>query len=185
MQKNNQPKQSISIPYECNESIDMNDSIYVIERTDSKSFYKKCRVCNGERYLTVNGVRFGCPCCEHEEETLFVNHYEVQHYRVNEINVESHNAKNLEVKFYMKSGLDSCISEDISRISKRLDLENLNKDTANASLDYDVEGDQYTDYNLAVKCMTVANERELQKLVEYNKANGTSYAMPIFKYRRG
>lgn len=152
----------------------MNDSIYVIERTDSKSFYKKCRVCNGERYLTVNGIRFGCPCCEHEEETLFINHYEVQRYRVNVIKAESHNAKNLEVKFYMHSMIQT---------QKRLDLENLNKDTTNASLDFDVEGDQYTDYNLAVKCMTAANERELQKLVEYNKANGTTYEMPIFKNR--
>lgn len=82
--------QKITIGYESNVPINLDDVLYLVEIADNghKTFFRNCRVCGGTRSLTVNGVTFACPCCNHEEQAITVHKFIVRRYRVHKIEVE-------------------------------------------------------------------------------------------------
>lgn len=77
-----EPNQSLTINYRSSVPLNMDDVVYIVETDDNghKTFFQKCRVCGGERKLTINGVTFDCPCCRTEEKALTVHKFVVHRY---------------------------------------------------------------------------------------------------------
>ena len=128
-------------------------------------------MCNDTHSVTVNGVTFGCPCCNRGAQAIFVQQHVVHRYRVYRVSdeVESNEWKageNHNVKFgvYRKVGLgwgDNRHTELWARDFQ----ERLNAPCGDRPIN---EYGIYDDYKLAVSVAERMNEIELEQLKAYN-----------------
>lgn len=166
-------------------NINIGDVFYIIERTDGKSYYSNCRVCNGEKTLTVNGFTFRCPACDKEEKTLTVFGYKVFRYRVYSIEIKMPDddwkiseRRTKTYGLYHKHG-KGYFRNNHKRISKTENLLRafLNQEEVNKHNYSDII---YSDYERAVKCAEKLTRESREEVKKYNLEHGTNYDLPVF-----
>lgn len=174
-------------------SIDVNigDVFYKIEATDHKQYYRKCRVCEGKKELTVNGITFKCPMCQAESDVLRVYGYFVRRYRVYAITDYIYNADwkydgekpKRKYDLYHKSGH--------GRYSYNCEHKTctVNEMYFNESKGYfdcpapswrAIDSYLYSNYSLAVEVANKLTQEQVERVREYNEKNGTDYELPVF-----
>ena len=179
MSKQTKPTQTLTINYQADVPLKMDDVLYVVETTDdgrgSKTFYQTCRVCGGKRELTINGATFRCPCCEHEQKSITVHKYIVRRHRVHKVEVSKgtdtwkpSNFQTVKFGLYKKSGRGY-----FSTTTREIRNPDINPAEP---LRYD--DPIFTDYALAVAAAKAFNEREAARLADYNELHGTHYEIP-------
>lgn len=184
----NNKQQQTTIYYDTPRPVNIGDVFYSIREGDFVTFREPCKVCNGKRELTVNGVTFRCPCCDNHKETIRVCKYVVRRFRVNAI-TQSTNAsywkadetRRVSFELYHKSGLGyhgdeyyrTEISEDYFTRYYNFPYKEGNTIGRYSSALYD-------DYDLAVSVADKLTEKELERLAAYNAEYGTDHA-PTFK----
>ena len=171
--------------------IKIGDVFYRIETTDFRHFYRKCRVCEGNKTLTINGVTFACPMCQKESEVLRVNGFFVRRYRVyaiteytNDNDWKADDWRAVKYKLYHKSGRGYSVynnnhktievSEEYFTSASRLNNPEVHE---HVCLDYRI----YSDYKLAVEVAEKLNQMQVDKVRAYNEENNTDYELPVFK----
>ena len=175
----NKPNQTLTINYQADAPLKLDDVLYIVEIADSgqhsKTFYQTCRVCGGKRELTINGVTFRCPCCESEQKAITVYKYIVRRCRVHKVKVSKSTetwkpSEYQTVKFgiYKKSGRGYW-----STTARELYREDINPAEPLRR-----DNPVFTDYALAVAAAKAYNERERARLADYNELHGTQYEMP-------
>lgn len=170
--------------------VNIGDVFYRVEPTDFKHYYRTCRVCEGKRDITVNGITFKCPMCQSESEVLRVRGYFVRRYRLYSIEKFISNqdwkydGKEPLVRYeiYHKSGLGHSFSNNFStrKVSSDMfsgDCRYFNNQDAN---EYSVDSCLYSDYKLAVAVAERLTQEQIDKVRAYNIENGTDYALPVF-----
>ncbi len=191
--------QQAVVNYTAPRPVNIGDVFYRIECAETLHFYEPCKVCGDKRELTINGVTFKCPCCNHGAQATNVDRYVVRRYRVYAIGDEvlNHEWKpstqhTVKFKLYRKCGhgytgygYSGFNSEGggSAELTDRDFTEKLN-------VPY-IEGMQrnygystapfYDDYKLAVKVAEQYNADELRRLDEYNKEHGTAYVAEFKK----
>lgn len=175
----NKPNQTLTINYQADVPLKLDDVLYIVETPDSggsKTFTQTCRVCGGKRELTINGVTFRCPCCDHEQKVLVVHKYIVRRYRVYKVEVSKStetwkpsNYINVKFEIYKKSGRRYCSTT--ARSLRYGDINPAEPLHHNAPV--------FTDYALAVAAAKAYNKREAARLADYNQLHGTQYEMPV------
>lgn len=172
-------------------NVEIGDVLYFIEATEHECYHTKCRVCGGERKVTVNGVTFDCPMCRCEEEALLVSGYSVRHFRVCSIMVE------MPTRNEWKASDARLTTYGLYRTSKgtwnggsskTLDKRNLDDKETNLSVDemlgtFYTDKVVYSDYKLAVKVADALTAREIDKVVTFNEEHGTDFAPPAWNIK--
>ncbi len=184
MADNQTKQQTATVAYNAPRPINIGDVFYMIAQGETKQFYEPCKVCNDTHSVTVNGVTFGCPCCNRGAQAIFVQQHVVHRYRVYRVSdeVESNEWKageNHNVKFgvYRKVGLgwgDNRHTELWARDFQ----ERLNAPCGDRPIN---EYGIYDDYKLAVSVAERMNEIELEQLKAYNAEHGTHYEVHFTK----
>lgn len=125
--------------------------------------------------MTINGVTFRCPCCEHEQKAITVYKYIVRRYRVHKVEVskgtETWKPSDFQtVKFgiYKKSGRGYWSTT--ARELRNVDI--------NPAEPLHYDDPVFTDYALAVAAAKAFNDREIARLADYNELHGTQYEIP-------
>lgn len=72
-------KQNIMFEYEANQSYNLGDVFYTIERCSRPVMTDKCPVCHGEKHIQVNGYTIECSYCKSDR---FAQRYDYIHYIV-------------------------------------------------------------------------------------------------------
>lgn len=175
----NKPNQTLTINYQSDVPLKLDDVLYIVETPDngrgSKTFTQTCRVCEGKRELTINGVTFRCPRCEYEQKALTVHKYIVRRYRVYKVEAAK-SAETWKPSDYMdvRFGIyKKCGRGYGSTIAHTLQYGDINPAEPLRS-----ERPVFTDYALAVAAAKAYNEREIARLADYNQLHGTQYEMP-------
>ena len=172
-------------------NVKIGDVFYRVEPTDFKHYTRKCRVCEGKRELTVNGITFQCPMCGKEQETLRVHGFFVRRYRVYSI---EHYINNSDWKYdgdepavryglYHKSGkghfsynnTHRTITVGVSDFSPKVGWFNC-PDPSKHSVDRCL----YSDYRLAVQVANKLTKEQVEIVRKYNEDNNTDYPLPMF-----
>ena len=175
----NKPNQTLTIHYQADVPLKLDDVLYIVEITEygrgSKTFTRTCRVCGGKQELTINGVTFRCPCCENEQKALTVHKYIVRRYRVYKVEVSKSTetwkpSDYITVKFsiYKKHG----------RGNYSTTVRALPYGGINPAEPLRPDDPVFTNYALAVAAANAYNERERARLADYNQLHGTQYEMP-------
>lgn len=183
---NNNQTHNATIAYQAPRRFDIGDVFYRIERVnESQNFREPCKVCGGEQQLTVNGVTFKCPCCNHQKEVITIYKYVVRRYRVYSIKDEvstlewkpstSHNVK---IKLYRKVGHgyastygDNGGNWKINPKTAKLNPTDIVDTGYNGELDDAI----FDDYKIAVSVADKLSERELDRLRAYNAEYGSAH----------
>lgn len=177
------------------------DIVYLIVATNTRSFFRACRVCNGERQLTVNGVTFTCPVCNREEALLSVCGYKVVKCKVYSItksvntdcwqlptDADGNYICKLEYKLFNKRGKgynDGNYTYYTRASSAVTTYLNHNKPDDYATLENFARNPiekylyaVYTDYKLAVSLADRFSQLQAERVRRYNEENGTSFDVP-------
>lgn len=181
------------------------DVFYIIKRSAEKTyrFTRTCRVCEGKKELTVNGITFRCPKCAEETTTLQVSGFEVRCYKVFQVTEKADNAfwklpRNKDgnistyksYKLFHKNRRGADYNPDLEDRSERIfshdcpyfnctAVDVLNKVIENPNSATSLHCDCiYDDYKLAVKVADALSEKEMERVKVYNEKNGTSYEVP-------
>lgn len=179
---NEAPLQKATIYYNAPRKINIGDVFYKIKAVDFQHFREPCIVCNDKRELTINGVTFKCPCCGSTKETIRINNFVVQRFRVFKITdkVDSSTWKKSDrhtVSFalYRKNGRGTWFSDyETAKITEYDLLENLNVGVENLKPTC-VEKYIFDDYLQAVNGAKELTDQQLQKLDAYNAIHGSEY----------
>lgn len=184
----NNKQQQTTIYYEAPRPVNLGDVFYTIREGDWQTFHEPCKVCNGKRELTVNGVTFRCPCCNNQKETIRICKYVVRRFRVNAIEQragasdwKADDTRRVSFELYHKSGRgyrgDEYYLKEISDrdFSRYLNYPYNEENTVGSYLNA-----IYDDYDLAVSVADKLTEKELERLAAYNAEYGTDHA-PTFK----
>lgn len=172
-------------------TLNLGDVIYKIEPAESQVFRSKCRVCNGERTLTVNGVTFKCPMCDKEETTIQIRGYKVTRYRVYHVTEEVRHdtwkpATLVCVKYgiYTKSMRGACSGATLTSVLYERDLASGSPLIDNEDISYRFyERVVFTDYKKAVSFADKLTQKSLESLEEFNKAHGTDFVAKKFNFK--
>lgn len=167
-------------------NINIGDVFYIIEIGERKHFYTNCKVCNGERKLTVNGITFKCPMCDKEEKCLTAFGYKVVRYRVHSIKTSMPNdewkisdRRNTYYGLYHKHG-KGYYSGNYSTTEKH-ESYFTDKYLNNAEITkYNYSNLIFSDYKLAVKCAEKLTEESINEIKEFNARKGTNFEIPNF-----
>ena len=169
--------------------VKIGDVFYRIELTDHKYYYRKCRVCEGKKELTVNGITFKCPVCNREEEVLRVHGFFVRRYRVcaiteytNDNDWKADDWRAVKYKLYHKSGKGYYsdnhktieVTDDYFTSASKFNNPEVHEYIC---LDYRI----YSDYKLAVEVAEKLTQMQVDKVRAYNEENNTDYELPVFK----
>ncbi len=74
MADNQTKQQTATVAYNAPRPVNIGDVFYMIAQGETKQFYEPCKVCNDTHSVTVNGVTFGCPCCNRgRKQSLYNN----------------------------------------------------------------------------------------------------------------
>lgn len=171
-----------------NSKFQIGQVFYRIKPCDYKIFHKTCRVCGGERKLTINGVTFNCPVCQKEEEAVRTNAFKVVRYKVCSV-TEQVFSRDWSIKgcdiavmygLFTKHGKGYGFANDIERLerSEANIVHHLNVIDENR---FDCETAIFDDYKLAVQAADEATKRQIERLKKYNEDNGTDYEIPVFE----
>lgn len=171
--------------------IKIGDVFYRLMPTTSVAFRSECRVCGGERKLTVNEITFPCPMCHKETEVLSVHGYEVRRFKVFSIEEKANNdywkLGNIRkiYSFFTKRGLGMCNHYNSSewRINEEEFATKLNKTDifTPKNANHLVQSVYFDDYALAVETAERLTEWEREKVTEFNKEHGTDFDLPVFE----
>lgn len=174
-------------------TVNLGDVFYCIERVKTYNYYNPCKVCEGVKTLTVNGVTFPCPMCNSEKIQFSVSGYKVKRYRVFSITEEiphsdwkkdiSH--KSVKYGLYHKHGkgspnlysANSLYDEKVFRESDFSERNFLNREALTERL---YSSYIFSDYALAVTCADSLNKASRDLVAEYNKIHGTNFETPVF-----
>lgn len=180
----NQTNQTAVINYTAPRPINFGDVFYRIERAETLYFYEPCKVCGDKRTLTINGVTFACPCCNHGKQATSINRYVVRRYRVYAINDEvcinnwkASTQHTVRFKLYRKYGHGNGWWGDNNGGSADINAREFAR-LLNAPYSesiYGLDSTFYDKYELAVQVAEQMNVAELKKLDDFNKENGTKY----------
>ena len=69
MADNQTKQQTATVVYNAPRPVNIGDVFYMIAQGETKQFYEPCKACNDTHSVTVNGVTFGCPCCNNTSST--------------------------------------------------------------------------------------------------------------------
>lgn len=169
--------------------VKIGDVLYRVERTKSEIYFRTCRVCEGKREITVNGITFKCPMCQQEGEVLRVNGFFVRRYRVfsKEYFINSsdwkYDGKEPYVRYeiYHKSGLGYAGDHSTHKVSDRMFTDGCEYFNCPDPNEHNVGSCLYSDYKLAVAVAERLTNEQIEKVRAYNVENGTDYALPVFK----
>lgn len=172
--------------------VKIGDVFYRIEPTDSKHYCRVCRVCEGKKELTINGVTFKCPMCYQEQTALFVRGYEVRRYRL--FSIEhfirdsdwKYDGRQPEVRYqlYHKRGKGHqsySSTHIVQRVASYMfsgECQYFNCPNPN---EHSVDDCLYSDYKLAVAVADRLTQEQVDKVRAYNEENNTDYELPVFK----
>lgn len=186
MHDNNQTKQShvAEVRFDAPRPVRIGDVFYFICRGKSQTFREPCKVCGGTHELTINGVTFKCPVCNHNKEVIEINSYVVHRYRVyaieDEVNTlewQPSNSHIVKFRLYRKVGGGHYIYRDngghetftAHELSSRYNLPYSDNRLSGAGI--------YDDYKLAVKIAEQMNAAEIERLNAYNAEYGTNHTV--------
>ena len=77
MADNQTKQQTATVVYNAPRPVNIGDVFYMIAQGETKQFYEPCKACNDTHSVTVNGVTFGCPCCNKGAQAIFVQQHSV------------------------------------------------------------------------------------------------------------
>lgn len=176
--------QQAAINYTAPRPVNIGDVFYRIECGETLNFYEPCKVCGDKRTLTINGVTFNCPCCNHGKQATSIDRYVVRRYRVYAINDEvcssdwkASNQHTVRFKLYRKCGRGNGWWGDNNGGNAEIvdgDFARLLNAPYSESM-YGRDRTFYDDYKLAAQVADQMNAAELKKLDDFNKENGTEY----------
>lgn len=187
MAENNQT-QTATIYYDSPRPVHIGDVFYRVEHGEGTYLKAPCRVCEGKREITVNGITFKCPMCDSETAVLNVSKYVVRRYRVYGIydEVSTYEWKpstvhRVKFKMYRKVGrvyVGWFGSDGGSLELSDDDIERKLNKTYDPSLSASSQTDAiFDDYKLACKFADAANAAELQRVADYNAEHGTEHVV--------
>lgn len=189
MYDNQTKQQTATIYYNAPRSVNIGDVFYGISPVDFQAFHEPCRVCEGEKKLTVNGVTFKCPCCGSEDETIKICGYVVRRYRVyaimDEVSADEWKASHyhdVTFKIYRKTGKgrqSTWQGYERREIHARA-FNNLNKPFTNEGRFQAYDDALYDDYKLACAVAAELTAKEVRRLTDYNHLRGTAHEA-VFK----
>lgn len=181
--KNQTKQHKTEIYYSALRPVNIGDVFYRISAVDFQVFRAACRVCKGEKEITVNGVTFKCPCCENEDEGIKICGYAVRRYRVYAITdeVDSREWKassnhSVTFKIYRKTG-KGCQRWSAgyeTRVISERNFQTLNTPYQAERL-RDYNNAFYDDYELACAVTAELTAAEVRRLNDYNALHGTSH----------
>lgn len=168
-------------------NINIGDVFYMIEVCDRIPFYTKCRVCEGKKEITVNGITFRCPKCNDEKILLCIYGYKVVRYKVYSIETSMPNEdwktsdiRNIKYGLFHKHGKGHYIGN--TKTIQRSDYGFSEKFLNNPNVKNRHYADKiYSDYKLAVKCADELTQESINELKRYNEKYGTNFEIPILK----
>ena len=172
--------------------VKLGDVFYKVEPTDFKYYHRQCRVCEGKKELTVNGITFKCPVCQQETETFRVHGFFVRRYRLYSIEHFISNSDwqykgekpNVRYELYHKSGRgyynsysNEYKTEKVPSYMFSGECDNFNCPNPTK---YSVDNCLYSDYKLAVAVAEKLTQEQVEVVRAYNEANNTDYELPVF-----
>lgn len=175
---------------EIRREVNIGDVFYRVEATDTKFYHRVCRVCDGKKEVTVNGITFKCPVCYQEQQVLRVHGYFVRRYRVfsiehyiNDSDWKYEGEKpNVRYTLYHKSGKGYYGYGHTHKTFKASPSEfsgaYFNCPTPNHS---SITCCLYSDYKLAVDVANRLTQEQVDVVRAYNEANNTDYELPVFE----
>lgn len=187
--------------YDAPRSISIGDIFYVIDARERDDFSAPCRVCNGEKKLTVNGITFDCPVCggyRSRETVVSIEHFTVATVKVyvikQEVSTDYWRIRNycdLHFQVFRRRGhghygdgynfTRGYTADEIKYSLNALpDEKFLQSHSQDGSRAFTCARFIFDDYKLACRTAEILNESELAKLDKYNAEHGTSFA-PIWK----
>lgn len=181
---------STIICYNAPRSINIGDVFYMIVRGKTKTFHEPCKVCEGTRKLTINGVTFDCPCCGKTNETITVAPYVVRRMRVYTVSVrtlkdkwEPSDYRRVEVGLYHKEGrgytgyggyFDNNFTKQLD-ICSFTELNPTMPDDATVKYSSFIDHAIYDNYKKAVEAADDLTAHVIKTLSNYNIEHGTDY----------
>lgn len=183
MQDNNQTKQAATIYYDSPRPVRIGDVFYRVEHGESTYVKSTCRVCEGKKEITVNGITFKCPMCDNETKVLNISKYVVRRYRVcgikDEVPTNDWKPSNnhfVRFTFYRKVGHGYSPWGGGGGFEMRDD--NI-KHCLNRKYEpeYGLRDNIFDDYKLACAYADAVNDAEMKKLENYNVAHGTDHVV--------
>ncbi len=174
-----------TIEYNGDKKFSVGDAMYKVVADDSKAYNSVCRVCHGERILTVNGVTFQCPCCENEETAVIINHFSVSEYFVTQVAEKMQVAVN-----------NDTIPQTVYDTNNIVISVQLSAKDGSFSFSENITFDKETGFingtdnwfdrkEAAEEAMRLSNASEINKLLIYNKEHGTDFPVPNFEKKEG
>ena len=174
-------KRMITVSFEAPREVRFGDVFYRVENVDHYALREKCRMCNDEKKITVNGITENCPHCGKNEELVRIHNVVVRRYRVYGVSdeVATHDWKpstyhSIRIKLYRKvgRGYNSWTSgcEHIEEYADFLKWLNPSNDKLGT-----FRGDWFDDYKAAVAAADYLRTLELKKLDDFNALHGTQH----------
>ena len=173
---------TINITFEAPRDVRIGDVFYQVENEECISLREKCRMCNDEKKITVNGITETCPHCGKAEEFLRIHNAVVRKYRVFSISDEvpcrdwkPSTMHTIKIKLYRKvgRGFGSSYWNTFSTREECIDfLKNLNPKNDELGT---YRGQWFDDYKAAVAAADYLRSLEIKKLDEFNALHGTSH----------
>ena len=164
---------------------------YRVEPVDSKHYNRVCRVCEGKKELTINGVTFKCPMCYQEQTTLYVHGYEVKRYRLFSIEHFINNSDwkydgrepSVRYQLYHKRGLGHSWNTQhrVQKVDAFMFSDKCGYFNNPNPNEHSVTNCLYSDYKLAVAVANRLTQEQVEKVKAYNAENNTDYELPVFK----
>lgn len=201
MINNNNTTQHLNIEYRAPRPVNIDDIFYSIITIESNNFSAPCKICDGSGVINIKNENFECPSCHNHRAGILetIHNYIVVKYKVNSITIKSdidaysNNTKldniTVTIKAFAKvkrgkyTAYETKIIETYPHeicydiIDKNIDIDSsmiwLNKVT-NITCKYN-RNVLFSDYKTAVKIADFMNERELQKLKNFNAKHNTNY----------
>lgn len=160
------------IKYNGTRSFSLGDILYRAEAVNEKVFRSVCRVCEGKKTLTVNGITFACPCCSTEDEITSVTTYGVKKYIVCGISENSNVSFEREELFLNETRticVSLCCADNYVTFCEGISFD------SSQGFNNDGEILWYESKEKAEEAVQKLNEQEKEKLNLYNLKHGTKF----------
>lgn len=172
---------TITVSFEAPRDIQIGDVFYKVVYEENLSLREKCRMCNDEKTITVNGITEKCPHCGKNEEYLTIHNAVVRRYRVYGISDEVSSEEwkpsdnhRIKIKLYRKVGRGYSYWNSNHSLSEEyvsfLNYLNPKGEALEKNRDF-----WFDDYKAAVAAADYLRALELKKLDDFNALHGTRH----------